>query len=296
MQVDWDVVNGTKVRRTRQILEITRRCVVSQIPIDCSGGATDPSVLLKVQSVLPGTNSVFPDPAYPALLDDMEITAVMAVDTVEVSLIYRLNLTLGDPNTFWFWSKSRDTLSYTEETYSTALGANSILTYYKGGLGAGPADNSIPPSAYQRIGKARRLRGYKVLTVSGRMYYDVWATQVEPVIDPAEFCINEDTWGAYARGKWLYMGAKVDVPLLPTNEPAILIATVSLKFLYEPLGHYALMAYLNERHEHPSDAILEQDLRAFGLPAVGQVIRRNGKSLASIYTETTFSDKFKFTP
>lgn len=294
MMVDWDVVNGTRVRRTRQLLEITRRCVVSQIPINCLGGATDPSVLLKVGEVLPTINSLFPDPSYPALLDDMEITAVRAVDTVEVSLTYRLNLTLGDPNTFWFWSKSGDTLTYTEETYSTANGAAAIKTYYKSGLGNGTP--GIPGSAYVRIGKTRRLRSYKTLTVSGRMYYDVWSTQVAPVIAPAELHLNSDTWGGYARGKWIYLGAKIDVPLLPSNEPAILIATVSLRFFYEPLGHYALLAYLNERHEHPSDAILETTLRGLGLPAVGGQVMRNGKTLASVYPEITFSDKFKFTP
>lgn len=294
MVVDWDTVEGARVRKTRQVLEIYRTCVVSQVPIDCSVGGTDPSVLLKVLSVLPSPGALHPDPTYPAVLEDYEIVAVKAVDTVVVALIYRLNLTLGDPTAPGTWIKSTDTLYYQEETYSTALGSKSIKVYYT--PGGSPGTGVPPASAYQRIGKARKFRGYKVMTVTGRMYYNTWLATVEPLIAPAEFKINSDAWGAYARGKWMYMGAKVDVPLLATTSSAVLVATITCKYLYEPLGHYALMAYLNERREHPNDAISESSLRAIGLPAVDDIVMRNGKTLASVYAETTFSDKFAFVP
>lgn len=295
IHVDLDVVNGTKIRRTLQVLEIRRQAVVSGIPIDCTGG-TDPNILLKAINApgMPPPYSLFPNSAYPAVLEDYNLDAVKSVDTVVIELVYRLNLAISLTSTV-NWIQEEETQHYQVETWTTAKRTTPLHVYYQNGKGLGDG-TTIPSTAHVRSGKARKFEKFKVLTVRGRMYLATWLA-LKPILEPAELNLNSDTWGTSTRGQWLYLGPKIQVPLptgLATN--AVIVATVELKFLKEPLGHYPLLLYFNERREHPKNAVTEDRLRALGLPIVDRIRVTNGKTLASIYPETTYSDKFVFTP
>jgi hypothetical protein len=294
MIVDLDVVNGTKIRRTNQTLEIRRSAIVSQIPIDCTNG-TDPNVLIKALEApgLPQPYSVFPNVKYPAVLEDYELDSVRSVDTVVLTLVYRLNLSVSlTANVNWI--QEEDIQTYISEVYTTARKTTPLYVYYKAGAGVGT--NVIPSDAHARIGKARKHEKVKTLVVRGKMYLSAWLA-LKPIIEPMELCINSVNWGNSTRGQWLYLGHKIQVPLPTGLAPnTIIIATVELHFLKEPLGHYPLLVYLNERREHPKDAKSESILRGLGLPAVDQLRMTNGKTLASIYPEADFNGAFQFTP
>lgn len=294
MNVRFDVVDGAKIRQTKNLLEIVRPCLVEEIPIDCSVGATDPSVLLKAKEACPAQYSLHPNPLYPALLEDYDLRSVRSVDSVVVDLIYRLNLQLGNPNDPLSWVKTTAAQTYSTETFATAKGSGALLTYYQSGLGTGP--NAPPNTAHVRIGKHRKIKLFKTMKVTGRMYYGNWLTYAGN-LELAEGKINSDSWGSATRGQWLYLGAVVAVPI-PTHNQSTnsLIATIELNFIKDVQGHFALLAYLNERREHPSDCVSEATLRALGLPALDAITVRNGKSLASIYDEIAFTGRFIFTP
>lgn len=295
MAVDWDIIDGARVKKTRTSIEIIRPVLVYDLDIDCTTGLTNPSVLLAASAELPPTGTVYHDPAYPAILEAQELSSVRSSSAVVVDLVYRLNLTLGNPNDPTMWIKTLGTQSYQIETHATANGNSALKVYYKSGLGDGPQATPANAEA-DKIGKARRTRTYKVLRVRGRMYYTKWL-QFAPTVELAEECINSDTWGSASRGQWLCLGPTVDVPLPTTGQStANLIATIEIVFVKDKLGHYPLIAYQNERREHPKDAISEANLRARGLPQVNSYRMGNGKTLASVYPETTFSDKFIFTP
>lgn len=297
--VDLDVVEGCRTRINRQNLEIERKAVVSGIPITCTTGS-DPNVLLNAIGAgaqaagLPAPYTLHPNPLYPAILEEYSIDSVRAVDTVIVMMIYRLNLSINPttPN----WMQDEETITYQTETYTTSNGSNPLIVYYKSGLGVGSGGSTPPSTAHARIGKARKIKKYKVLRVHGRMYLNAWLTY-KAGIEAAELKINSDTWGAYTRGNWMYLGNSVRIPLVPDGTPSSrIVAELELRFLRDPDLHYALLVYLNERREHPKDAISETALRGLGLPAAGNIITTNGKTLASIYPEAAFTPLFTFTP
>lgn len=294
MDVSFDVVEGAAVSVSKTQMEIVRPCVVSGIPIDCSVAMTDPAVLLKAMTVLPAQYTQHPYRS-DAYLEDYRIHSVRAVDTVVALLVYRtqsISIGGGPVNV---WTKSVDTQAYQIETYQTAKGGKNLLVAYKSGAGT-LLGNVPPPDWTKRIGKARIWRTNKLLKFTGRMLLTDWEQNWQDQILALEECINSKPWGIYPRGQFLYLGSRIEIPVSYANQTIIAIATIELNFIYDKKGHFPLLAYFNERREHPNDASTETTLRNKGLPALDDLTIVNGKTLASAYDEGDFHGKFPFDP
>jgi hypothetical protein len=297
--IDWDVVEGWSVQKTRDGIEVVRPVCVRGIETTCVSGK-NPYVLLTALSAagMPTVGSPLAT-EYPSLLyEDYRIRTIGSVDSVMVDLIYRQRVDDGSggsgaANT-WSITDSYQTSQIT--TFATADGSQGTSVWYLATAGASitAGDLTPPTGARVRIAGVHQFKSHRVITVSGRLRYDDWQTY-RTAVRAAASCINSDTWGTSTRGTWLFLG--------PTSRffdrnlnPASLVY-VELAFMNDPDGHFPLIGYVDPQGIHPADAAVETEVRSIGgLPAVGGLTRRKGKTLVSVQREVAFSSLFAFTP
>lgn len=289
MPMTWrfDLVEGSGVRRSVGLLEITRIAHVSGIPIEEGETGTDSEVLLKVlaDSGFPGFLSEFEtenDDFKGATLQDATIQSrPHRTNSVMMRLVYRKRI--GDE----FVLEVTRQISFVQ-AYSTAEGTNNIQVWYK--QGTDTSTYEPPEGADIKNVAVPRMRVNRVLRAKAIMSYDQW-TIARNDFEALAGRINSDIWGADGRGVWFFVGPET------RTEDRGRSYEVILTFLENKYRWYSVSAYMNYAGRHPQDCATERDVGVgFSPPEYDSVTAMNGISLSSDYKEGSFSPVFNFTP
>jgi hypothetical protein len=297
--IDWDVVEGWSVSKNRDGLEIVRPVCVRGIETDCTDGQ-NPLVLLAALTVtgMPTVGTALSTGYSSLLLEDYRVRTINSVDSVMVDLIYRQRTDdssggHGSANT-WTITDSNQTSHLT--TYATANGTQNTEVWYTAATGSVITEGDIEPpaDARRRIVGVHKFKSNRVITASGRLRKDDWDSW-KTTVRAAKDHINADTWGGATRGTWLFLGPTTRF-FDRLNNPSSLVY-VELTFVEEPDGHYPVVGYIDPQGIHPFNCATEYELRHYGgLPPVGGITRRRGKTLVSVQSEVAFSPLFAFSP
>jgi hypothetical protein len=287
----FDRVDGSRVRNTVNGLEVVRRCTVYDIPTAVAGMGYKALISIISDTQCPRLHTAFPDPTVPAFLDEHQLVSIeQPKRRAELDLVYRSPPFIAG-GTEILWVVQDQSLTNHITTYATAGtdgGTTSILLWYRPNESAStdvrPAD-----AVTQNVG-THKIIPYRGLRVNGRATQQQWSA-VRKVIRAASGKINSDNWGTYTRGQWLFLG-----PTSTTTDNGNTY-NIELTFLGDMHGHFPIVVYVDPQTGHiPGDISTEAKLRSGGLPTFGDMFRRNGLGLVSIYEETTFADKFNFNP
>lgn len=292
----FDRVDGSRVRNTVNGLEVVRRCTVYDIPVYQTSNAYKALVDIISDPQCPRLHTAFPDPSVPAFLDEHQLVSIEKPKRrAELDLVYRSPpFVPGGVQVQWIVQDQSLVNHIT--TYATAGeagqgGTTSILLWYK--PGEPPSTDVIPGSTTSvptQTAGVHKITVFRGLRVTGRATAQQWSA-VKKIIRGAKGKINSDNWGSDKRGVWLFLG-----PNATTSDRGNTY-DIELTFLGEDLGHFPIAVYVDPQTGHiPGDISNERELRKNGPPTFGDMWRRNGLALVSIYEETTFADKFAFTP
>lgn len=300
--INWDIVDGAYVAETGDGLEICRPVGVEGLVGDASDVGKNPAVLTEALATpgMPVRGDAHPKNAS-AFLEDRRARSIGSVSACVVDLIYRqrgtgLDLGHGAAST---WSITDGFNLSQTTTFATADGSQNTQVWYVGAAGMSPlGSGDIPPPAISetrvRVTGVHQFRSRRGMTVLGQLKKSDWDSW-KAVVRAAAGKINSDTWGTATRGTWLFLGPTTRFYDRKNNPNSIVY--VELVFMHDPDGFYPLIGYVDPQGVHPADAATEAELRGIGgLPAVGGLTRRNGKTLASVQKETAFTPIFAFAP
>jgi hypothetical protein len=200
------------------------------------------------------------------------------------------------------------------KTTQTANGTQQISVWYlKPGItGYVPTNHVVAPdppnfsdpftgrkAAVVRVEPVTKITSSRVIVARGVATQAQWNT-VKAAIRGARSKINQNTTGDWSpRGKWLFLGPSISY----TSGFGSASVNVELTFL-EATGTnlwFPLQAYFNQHNEYPADAAPESALATAGgspgyPPPVGNQIRINGLTMASVQLEADFNALFGFAP
>jgi hypothetical protein len=256
-------------------------------------GDTPASAMRIATSVLPAINSLWTaldptattSPWIDAFLWDINPRGIIqADDSLEVVLTYFAPTDFGGGPPTW---EVEDVGSNSIiQTFCTADGSENIYAFYT----PGAAIDADPTEPYF-TGTVAKVVGDRAVRKTARMSKDHWDL-IKDDIRAAACRINNDTWGGYERGTWLFLYAN---STLDSNGNLV----VALNFAYKEDGWWQFLAYMDITSGQPlkpDDSATEADLRTAGPPAEGSQIVYNGMTMVSVQREADFAGTFPFTP
>lgn len=292
MRIEWDVVEGQTVTETNDGLDITRPICVVEMPSPCVAGASPQALLQALGAPGMPVRGTPHSTSFPlALLAERRIRSIKAVDAVMVDLVYRQKvITVTGHGDATAWTLTDATQTTHIQVFASADGSKRTEVWYKPFTTSTASDNSPPAGARVRVAPTHRIQPFRVIKATATLTkadWDTWKAQVRAAAGK----INSDVWNGEARGTWLFLG-----PTTTYADSAQLTVKVELVLMNDPLGHFPIVAFVDEHGVHPADSDLESTLRSTGPPAEGKIIRRNGLTWVSEYKEVAFTGLFIFSP
>lgn len=300
MNFKLDLIEPHRIKNNENGIEVTRGCLVTDIPIDPAVD-TDERVFLKVLQTLAcpklnqPINTTFDTSI---ILKEHRLVSVgRSEKTCRMDLVYRGDAYAlpdaggGSP---LIWQLDSDVQIQVIQTSMTAGGANVIKIWY---------DSEMTDAAYseskkvgRHVAKVSKLKSHRVLRAQGWAKQADWNVVKASIYDLRNH-INADVWGTSPRGTWYFPGPVVSKIRGQT------MLRIQLMFIEAIEGHFPIVVWHNREGKIPHDISTETQVRGAipggaeaGPPAIGTIKQLKGITMASIYDEHNFSPTFDFTP